>query len=98
MENECSRVMEDTKLQQNIDNVESHAREIDFLVENMSKQMNQLYEYKVALMEEFTNLKEQSEKSKEEIILKLKENYTEILSSYEELKKFQNDQEYHMNI
>jgi hypothetical protein len=98
VEHECTRVMEDTKLQQNIDNVETHAKEIDFQIENMTKQMEQLYEYKVSLMSEFTKLKEQSEKSKEEIIEKLNQNYTEILSSYDELKKFQNEQEYQMNI
>eukprot|EP00347_Sterkiella_histriomuscorum_P004867 403358786 len=97
-ENERSRAENEAQIWQSIDGIEKQREEWLFEVENVKKRVKGLEEHKDLIYGELRRIQDNSEQTKEDFIMKLKENYTALLQSIEEQKKKLNTQEMNLNL
>mmetsp|Transcript_681 Transcript_681/g.732 ORF Transcript_681/g.732 Transcript_681/m.732 type:complete len:168 (+) Transcript_681:435-938(+) len=98
IESDCTRLVEDKKLEHMVETIEGKVRDISFENAQLKKQFEQVMEFKMQLLKEFGDVKDQNEKSKEEFMQRVKKQHREMLASYDEVKKFQNEQEHAVSL
>ncbi len=97
-DNERQRAENESKIWQTLEGIQKERDEYLFELRNLQKQTQSLEEHKSLIYQELRRQADSYEQTKEDFILKLKENYTNLLKPIEELKKQMGAQEMTLNL